>query len=90
MFSLKLERGRYLRVRAGTEKCDVVSTFHCPVTGEIFCGAIIPLGDEKRYCYALVGDTYAKIAAREGVGEAELKKLNGDRPVYPAARVWLP
>ena len=89
MFSLVTERGKYVRIRKSVKKEDVIKTFSYPA-GEIFCGQIIEIGAPKRFCYALAGDTYSKIAARERVDEGELKKLNRNRPVYPTLRVWLP
>ena len=90
MFSLKTERGKYFKVKHGVEKSEIVSVFNCPVEGEIFTGKIIALTPPKRCVYAVVGDTYKKIAARERVKEEELIKLNYAAPVYPSKRVWLP
>ena len=89
MFSLVTERGKYLRVRNGVTKADIISAYSQPV-GDVFAGAVIPLLSPKRYCFAAVGDTYAKIAARERVNEAELKKLNGGAVIYPTLKIWLP
>lgn len=89
MFSLVTERGRFVRVRKSVKKEDVIKTFMYPA-GEVFCGQIIEIGPPKRYCYALAGDTYKKIARRERVNEEALIKLNGGRCVYPTMRVWLP
>lgn len=89
MFSLTLERGRYLRIRKRITAKDVTDAFSCPVK-EVFCGEIIELSPPKRYCFALAGDTYAAIAAREGVNEANLRAQNGNRAVYPTLKIWLP
>ncbi|MCM1437871.1 MAG: LysM peptidoglycan-binding domain-containing protein [Roseburia sp.] len=89
MFSLTLERGRYLRIRKRVTEKEVVNAFRCPVH-KVFCGEIIELPPPKRYCYALAGDTYKSIAEREGVNEEELCALNKNTAVYPTQKVWLP
>lgn len=89
MYSLVKERGKYLRVRGRVKKEDIISAFSCPV-GDVFCGVIIEIKQAKRYCYALVGDTYATIAARENAEEAQLRELNSDKFIYPTLRIWLP
>ena len=89
MFSLTLERGRYLRIRKGVTEKDVTCVFSFP-QGKVFCGEIIRLSPPKRYCYALAGDTYATISRRERVDEALLRAANCARAVYPTLKVWLP
>lgn len=91
MFTLILERGRYIRVRGNVRKCDIEREFCFPVNTEVFEGAIIPvLPEPQGYCYAQPCDSYASVAEREGVSEEELKKLNGGSPVYPSKKIWLP
>ena len=89
MYSLVKEKGKYLRVRGNVGKEDIISAFSCPV-GEVFCGQIIEIKSAKRYCYALAGDTYATVAARETVDEAKLRELNSNVFIYPTLRIWLP
>ena len=89
MFLLATERGKYLRVRKNVTANDVISTFSCPAE-QTFCGQIIAITPPKRFVYALAGDTYALIASREGVREKSLRELNGNKALYPTARVWLP
>ena len=91
MITLYLERGNYIRVRSGVSKSDLERTFSFPVHGQVFAGAIIPvLPEPDGYCYALPSDSYSLIAEREGVDEERLKKLNGNSPLYPSKKVWLP
>ena len=90
MFSLVTERGKYLRIRGEVKESEVISALGCPFSGDLFQGAVIKILPPKRCVYATVGDTYAKIAARERVDEAQLKSLNGDKTLYPTMRVWLP
>ena len=89
MFSLTLERGRYLRIRKGVTDKDVSVVFGCP-SPKVFCGEIIKLSPPKRYLYAQAGDTYASIAKRVGVDEALLRAENCARAVYPTLKIWLP
>lgn len=89
MFSLTLERGRFLRIRKGVTAKDISAVFLCP-SNEVFCGEIIKLSPPKRYCYALAGDSYATISRREGVDEALLRAENSARTVYPTLKIWLP
>lgn len=89
MFSLTLERGKFLRIRKGVTEKEVSAVFCCPQS-KVYCGEIIRLSPPRRYCYALAGDTYATVSAREGVDEALLIAENGGRPVYPTLRIWLP
>ncbi len=90
MFSLITERGKYLRIRRGVDNAAVIEEFGFPPEGKVFLGEIIPIKDKKRFCFALAGDTYSKIAAREGVAEDKLRELNGGAEVYPTRRIWLP
>lgn len=89
MFSLTLERGRYLRIRKGVTEKEVSAVFGCPAP-KVFCGGIIKLSPPKRYLYAMAGDTYASIARKVGVDEALLRAENGGRAVYPTLKIWLP
>lgn len=91
MFSLKLERGKYIRVRGGVDKSDIERVFAFPVNCKTFNGAIISVLPMPRgFCYALPYDTYGKIAKRERVNEERLALLNGNSPLYPTKKVWLP
>lgn len=78
-----------MRVREGVTREEIISEFSQPV-GKVFRGAVIALTTPKRFCFALVGDTYSKIAARERVSEGELKELNGGAAIYPTLKIWLP
>ncbi len=90
MFSLELARCGYLRVRKGVTAGDIEAAFCCPV-GEVCVGLIIkiPLKPLK-IIRAEVGDDYKKIAAKHRIDEEELKKLNGNKPVYPTKKIYLP
>ena len=89
MFSLTLERGRFLRIRKRVTEKEVTEAFCFPVN-KVFCGEIIELSPPKKFCYAEAGDTYKTIAARKGVSEESLRTLNDGKSVYPTLKVWLP
>ncbi len=90
MFSLITERGRYIKIRSKVSREELTARFSQPVAGEIFCGRIIELSPPARFTYAAAGETYLKIARREGVDYEKLKRLNPAGEPYPTQRVWLP
>lgn len=80
-----------MRVRRGVTKNMLESAFGCPVAGSVFEGAILPLlPPPAGFCYAQPWDSYESIAARENVAVEELKELNGEAPLYPTRKIWLP
>ncbi len=90
MFSLEMERGKFVRLRGNADRGTVERLYSCPVNSDVYDGAIVCLTAVRGYCFALVGDDYEKIALREGVDLTELKKVNADLPVYPTRKIWLP
>lgn len=90
MFSLKCERGKYLRIRGATNKEEIIKQYCVPVNGELFVGSILALSSPKRFVYATVGDTYKSIALRERVDEGKLRALNANAAIYPTKRVFIP
>ncbi len=89
MFSLRLERGKYIRVRGKVSAKQLSDAYKTPVTGDLYEGKIITLTQACGFCYALPGDTYEKIALRNGCDAEDLKRINGNAPLYPTKRVWL-
>lgn len=90
MLTLIIERGAYLRVRKGMDGESISSVFDCPVPDNVGEGQIISVRSGCRKVYAAVGDSYATIARRTGCSEEEIARLNGQSPVYPTKKVWLP
>lgn len=90
MLTLKNEKCRYLRVRKGMDGEVISSRLNCPVPQVLKEGQIIRIYHNCRYVSARVGDSYGAIARREGVDEGQLLRLNGECPVYPTRRIWLP
>lgn len=90
MFALKLARCGYLRVRKGVTAVEIEAAFCCPV-GEACSGQIIKIPSiPLKVIRAEVGDDYKKIAEKHCLDEEELKKLNGNKPVYPTKKIYLP
>ncbi len=91
MYELKLARPSFYRVKRGQTAKDISAAFGCPVPEDVAEGDIIELPRGNFFTYsARVGDSYSSIAAKFGVGEAELKELNGGKPVYPTCRICIP
>lgn len=91
MYTLKSDKSAYLRVRRGVTQGDIERIFRFPVCRDVFEGAIIKiLPPPSGFCYALPGDDYAAIASREGVERERLEMYNGNQPVYPSKKIWLP
>lgn len=62
-----------------------------PVTGKVFAGRIIKAGTRQYIRYtAEVGDTYHTVALRFRTDEESLKKINGNKPVYPTCKLFVP
>lgn len=90
MFSLKVERGRFLVVRENADANELMDIYSMPVSGELYEGRIIEVLPLSGYCRATVGDSYEKIAQRTGCDLEKLKKINENAAVYPTKRIWLP
>lgn len=90
MFSLNIERGKFIVVRGGVNATVLIDIYKMPINGELYDGKIIEVLPISGYCYAQVGDSYEKIAKRENCNLNELKSLNCNSTVYPTKRIWLP
>lgn len=90
MFSLNVEKGKYIVVRGGVSVCELTDIYKMPIGGEIYEGRIIEALPVSGYCYARVGDSYQKIAQREGCQLQELIDLNQKAVIYPTKKIWLP
>ncbi len=89
MFLLQLERGKYLRVCKGVTAKQIERTFEIPVIGEVCKGMIVEIGKQKRFKYAIAGESFKSLAESYGCDEAELKEINGGI-IYPTKRIWIP
>lgn len=89
MFLLQLERGKYLRIRKGVKAEQIEKAFSIPVIGELSQGMIVEIGKQKRFKYAVAGESFKTLAKMYGCDETELKKINGGI-IYPTKRIWIP
>lgn len=91
MYKLQLENSRFHRVSRGQTEDQILQTFGRPAIGEAREGAVVLLGEGNFTSYrARVGEDYAAIAHKFGIGEDRLRRANGDRPVYPSCVLCIP
>ena len=88
MSTLVTENSRFYRVKRGQTGSEIEKTLKIPAPS-VFPGAILPTG-KFIVVRAEPFESYESLALKYGVGEEELKKLNGGRPVYPSCRVFVP
>ncbi|MGN0817824.1 MAG: hypothetical protein ACI4L9_02535 [Candidatus Coproplasma sp.] len=89
MFTLLLDRPKYIRVRAGITPACIRSEFVCPVPDDVFDGCIVSVtGAPCEYYSAQPGDDYKIIAVKLRCDEEEIRRLNGNAPVYPSKKVF--
>ncbi|MGN0823709.1 MAG: hypothetical protein ACI4MB_01420 [Candidatus Coproplasma sp.] len=90
MFSLNVERGKFIVVRGGVNATELMDIYKMPIDGDLYEGKIIEILPVSGYCYAQVGDSYEKIANRENCNLKTLIELNKNSIIYPTKRIWLP
>ncbi len=90
MFTLINEHGKYLKVRRGQSLTELENELGAPVAGELFAGRIIERGQRCGVYFVKPLDSYKVIAEKLGVDEGELRKLNGDKRIYPKLRLFVP
>ena len=91
MYKLQLENSRFHRVGRGQTEDQIFRIFGGPAIGEAREGAVVLLGEGNFTPYrARVGEDYAAIAHKFGIGEDRLRRANGDRPVYPSCVLCIP
>ena len=85
---LQLETARFYRVKRGQTARQIEKVLNIPANC-CFEGAIIVV--EKCTPYVVQPfETYASIAKKFRTEEAALKKFNGNRPLYPACKIFIP
>lgn len=91
MFTLVTDRSRYFKVKRGVSAEKIEDVLKTPVQGTLFTGRIIEVRDcaPERYA-AEVGDTYKTVALKLGVDERRLMELNGNKPLYPTCKLFVP
>ena len=89
MFTLTLDRGKFLRVRGNVSKRDIEKEFKMPVPQNVIAGDIVMLFPRNLKVYvAGVGENYGAIAEKTGVTEQELRKINYNATVYPTLKIY--
>lgn len=89
MFTLESEKNAFFRVKRGQSAREIENVLRVPVR-EAFGGAIIAADGEYDLYTAQPSDSYRTVAARFGVDEDRLKKVNGGGVVYPSRRLFVP
>lgn len=85
---LELATGKFYRVKSGQQREEIEQTLSVPA-GSVFAGAVI----EVCKCDVHVAapfETYKTIAEKYGKDEEEIKNFNGERPLYPSRRIFIP
>ena len=91
MFTLITDRSRYFKIKRGQSSGEIEEVLNTPVCGKPFVGRIIRVADERLFkVTADVGDTYRTIAVKYGADETHLKEINGNKPVYPTCKIFVP
>lgn len=85
---LQLDRSKYYRIKSGQTAREVEKVLCTPVNN-CFGGAIIALIDCKVHTVQPF-ETYISIAQRYSVEEEVLKDFNGNRPLYPTCKIFIP
>lgn len=80
--------GKLYRVKSGQTAQEVEYALGCPANS-CFEGAVIAV---ERCSVHVAGpfESYKAIAARYGVEEEALKNFNGNRPIYPTCKIYIP
>lgn len=90
MFTLTLDRPKFIRVRAGVTAADIRAEFCCPISDNATEGCIAYLTPAPcKFYVAKPGESYLSIAAKLGEDEQELRRLNGNSPVYPSKKIFI-
>ena len=88
MQKLILDRRQYYRVKRGQSAREIEKTLECPAN-DCFSGAIISTENCTLYTVQPF-ETYASIASKYSLNGEKLKEFNGNRPLYPSCRIFIP
>lgn len=88
MHKLQLERCAFYRIKRGQTSRQIEKVLSVPVNS-CFEGAVIALENCTVYIVQPF-ETYSAIAAKFGKEEANIKNFNGDRPLYPSCKIFIP
>jgi spore germination protein YaaH len=91
MFTLILSRTTFIRVRKGVKSCDIERVYLCPRPADLFEGQILQLPKKPMCMYRVgAGESYLSIADKFSVSEEEIKRVNGDKQLYPTCKIYIP
>lgn len=85
---LQLDKSKFYRVKSGQTVREVEKVLGVPLNN-CYEGAIIELTDCSMHTVQPF-ETYASIAHKYGIEEQLLKEFNGERPLYPTCKIFIP
>lgn len=88
MQMLQLEKSKFYRVKKGQTAKQIENALSIPANC-CFDGAIIALENCAEHVVQPF-ENYSTIATKTGVQEDVLKNFNGNRPLYPSCKIFIP
>ena len=88
MQMLQLDRSRFYRVKKGQTSKQIEKVLFVPANC-CFEGAVISVENCKEYVVQPF-ETYSTIGAKFGIKVDMLKNFNGNRPLYPSCKIFIP
>ena len=88
MQELVLDKSLFYRVKRGQTAREVEKVLSIPANGCI-PGAIIATANCIPYVVQPF-ETYSSIAGKYSLDCEKLKKFNGERPIYPTCKIFIP
>lgn len=61
-----------------------------PVFGEVFAGRIIEVREKMAIYTVKPADSFLSVSKKTGIAVEELVKINGDKPLYPSCKLFVP
>lgn len=91
MFTLTPCRSKFYRVKGCQTQGEIARALSCPVTDDVFDGAIICVSANPYERYVVgVGEDYGTIAKKFNLTEDCLRQANGNVRLFPACAIFLP
>ena len=88
MQMLQLDRSKFYRVKRGQTAKQIEKVLSVPANS-CFDGAVIVVENCSEYSVQPF-ETYSSVAAKLRVQEDILKNFNGNRPLYPSCKIYIP
>ena len=89
MFTLVTDKSRFFKVKHGQSGGEVERALCMPVS-DVFAGKIIERGQPLAPYTVKPLESYKTVAAKFGITEEELKRINSNKPLYPTCRLYVP